>query len=247
MVDFDVLDDHPAALRDEVTRLFFDHHLILIRGQVLSIQQQMDFVRWFGEIRVPSREIHPHLVGTDLSYTYISNAREDGTGGGNAELVPHQDYSFADPVGGIALYALEVPASGGETGFIDTRRALERLHPHQRQRIQDLEAVHFERFARGETPNRVRHPVVLRHPVTGRQSLFVDPLFTESLVGLAPEVGTSLLRELWAALEDPALAHWHRWEIGDLIVWDNLVLMHARNVFDADERRTLRRCQFDFA
>ena len=232
------------ADRAQLVAAFFDEHLVLVRDQAeLSIDNQLAFASWFGTIRTPSREIHPHLQDTDLRYTYLSNVRADGTGGANTELVPHQDYSFAEPVGAICLYALEVSATGGETGFIDAAAAYTRLTPALRARIGDIDAVHVERFARGPVPSRVRHPVVLHHPVTGIPILFVNPLFTESIAATGDE---ALLGELQASFDAPAIQYWHRWRPGDLLIWDNLVLQHARHEFPASEHRTIRRCQVDF-
>lgn len=230
--------------RECVVDAFFARHLVLVRDQQqVSIDEQLAFASWFGTIRTPSREIHPHLRDTDLRYTYLSNTREDGTGGANAELTPHQDYSFADPVGAICLYAIEVSTTGGETGFIDAAAAYNRLPVALRERTSDLSAVHFERFARGPLPSRARHPVVLHHPVTDIPILFVNPLFTESI----PDAGDdSLLVELQASFAAPEIQYWHRWQPGDLLIWDNLVLQHARKEFPATDRRTLRRCQIDF-
>ena len=244
VVGLDVRAGSSDTDRARVVDAFFARHLVLVRDQQqVSIDEQLAFASWFGTIRTPSREIHPHLRDTDLRYTYLSNTREDGTGGANAELIPHQDYSFADPVGAICLYAIEVSTTGGETGFIDAAEAYTRLPAAQRERIGDLFAVHVERFARGPVPSRVRHPVVLHHPVTGIPILFVNPLFTESI----PEAGDdSLLVELQAAFAASAIQYWHRWRPGDLLIWDNLVLQHARHEFPATDRRTIRRCQVDF-
>jgi alpha-ketoglutarate-dependent taurine dioxygenase len=244
VVGLDIRAGASVSDRQRVVDAFFARHLVLVRDQErLSIDDQLVFATWFGTIRTPSREIHPHLTGTDLRYTYLSNTREDGTGGGNAELTPHQDYSFADPVGAICLYAIEVSATGGETGFIDAAEAYTRLPAPLRERIADAFAVHVERFARGPVANRVHHPVVLHHPVTGIPILFVNPLFTESIP--APG-GDALLVELQGSFASPAIQYWHRWRPGDLLIWDNLVLQHARNEFPATDRRTLRRCQVDF-
>jgi taurine dioxygenase len=137
-----------------------------------------------------------------------------------------------------------VSTTGGETGFFDAAGAYTRLPTDLRERIGGLSALHFERFARGPVPSRARHPVVLPHPVTGIPILFVNPLFTESI----PEAEDgSLLVELQASFAAPAIQYWHRWRAGDLLIWDNLVLQHARHEFPATDHRTLRRCQVDFS
>jgi alpha-ketoglutarate-dependent taurine dioxygenase len=244
VVGLDVRAGVSAADREHVVEAFFARHLGLVRDQVdVSVDEQLAFAAWFGTIRTPSRDIHPHLRDTDLRYTYLSNTRGDGTGGANAELVPHQDYSFADPVGAICLYAIEVSATGGETGYVDAATAYTRLPVMLRDRVAGMDAVHVERFPRGPVPNRVRHPVVLHHPVSGIPILFVDPLFTESI----PDAGDdSILAELQASFAAPDIQYWHCWRPGDLLIWDNLVLQHARHEFPATDRRTIRRCQVDF-
>jgi alpha-ketoglutarate-dependent taurine dioxygenase len=127
VMDLDLRAGPSDADRQRVVEAFFDRHLVLVRDQQhLSIDEQLAFASWFGTIRTPSREIHPHLRDTDVRYTYLSNTREDGTGGANHELTPHQDYSFADPVGAICLYAIETSTTGGETGV---HRRREGVHP----------------------------------------------------------------------------------------------------------------------
>jgi alpha-ketoglutarate-dependent taurine dioxygenase len=242
VLGLDVRDVVPGAVRAEIVDAFFAHHLVLVRDQELDVDQQLAFAAWFGEVRVPSREIHPHLSGTDLRYTYLSNVREDGTGGANAELVPHQDYSFAEPVGAICLFAIEVSATGGETGFIDGATAYRRLPDALRERARSADAIHVERFPRGPSPSRARHPVVLTHPVSATPVVFANPLFTAAIDG--PD--DTLLPELQAFFDAPDLQYWHTWRPGHLLIWDNLVLQHARHEFPASQRRTLRRCQVDF-
>jgi taurine dioxygenase len=245
VVGLDLTAAVPAAVRDRVVEAFFAHHLVLVRGQQLSVDDQLAFAGWFGEIRVPSREIHPHLAGTDLRYTFLSKTRPDGTGGANAELVPHQDYSFAQPVGAICLYAIAVTRTGGETGFINAAAAYRKLPRPLRLRADAATAMHVERFARVPTPSRVRHPVVLHHPVSAVPILFVNPLFTAAIVDAPAD--DDLLGELQSYFADNAIQYWHRWRPGDVVIWDNLVLQHARHEFPASESRTIRRCQVDFA
>lgn len=231
---------------DVLRRAWRDHHFILLRDQALDVEQQLAFASYFGVIRTPSREIHQHLTGTDTRFTYLSNTRPDGTGGGNAELFPHQDYSFADPVGGICLHAIELPSAGGDTGFTNCQLALEELPASLRCRIEGRSAQHFERFARLDPPSRAVHPIVYTHPETGRELLFVNPVFTEFVVGLDPGESESLLSDLYDWLARPEFTYWHRWRVGDLLLFDNTVLQHARTSWPNDEARTLRRCQLDF-
>lgn len=246
IIGLDARTEPSPAIRDELRDAWRIHHFVLLRDQSLDAAEQLAFASLFGVVRTPSRDVHQHLAGTGDRFTYLSNVRSDGTGGGNSELLPHQDYSFADPVGGICLHALDVPSAGGETGFTNCHLALDRLPPPLRARIEHASAQHFERFSRLDPPSRAVHPVVFRHPETGRPLLFVNRLFTEHLVGFEPTESEAVLNELYEALTDPALTYWHRWRAGDLLLFDNVVLQHARTAFDDREARTLRRCQIDF-
>jgi taurine dioxygenase len=231
---------------ETLRRAWRRHRLLLVRSQDLDVEQQLAFAGIFGVVRTPSRDIHLHLAGTDARYTYLSNVRPDGTGAGNSELLPHQDYSFADPVGGICLHALELPSLGGETGFFDCVAALARVPSELRARIDGLEARHFERFSRLDPPSRATHPIVLTHPETGEPLLFVNEVFTEAVVGLPADESDALLTQLYAIFAQPEIQYWHRWQLGDLLLFDNVVLQHARTSFDAGQARTLRRTQIDF-
>ena len=101
------------------------------------------------------------------------------------------------------------------------------------------------RFRLADVPDGLTavHPVVLSHPATGRPILFVNELMTDSIVELGADESESLLRELFASFDDPAITYHHRWQADDLIVWDNLALQHGRTEIPAGQRRSLRRIQ----
>jgi taurine dioxygenase len=84
-------------------------------------------------------------------------------------------------------------------------------------------------------------PVVWPHPQSGAPILFVSRLIAESIIGLSREDSETLLEELFAYIEDPSYAYVHKWCDGDVLVWDNRQLQHARRRFDPAEPRTLRR------
>jgi alpha-ketoglutarate-dependent taurine dioxygenase len=162
----------------------------------------------------------------------------------------HQDFTWTVPLRAISLHAIEVPAEGGDTIFYNAELALSLLDEHLRERALELRAVHFDRYAAARSqhsaePLEAEHPVVLTHPATGARVLFVDEQTTKQLVGVSELEGTSLLEALLATFDRPELQYIHRWQRGDLVVWDNLSLQHARTAFAADQPRTLRRVQID--
>jgi taurine dioxygenase len=147
-----------------------------------------------------------------------------------------------------------VPDTGGQTIFVNSVRAYERLPDALKQRIATLHARHvydprndygMRRFRLADVPDGLTavHPVVLTHPTTRRPLLFVNELMTDSIVELDPDQSEELLHELFAAFDDPAIVYHHRWQVGDLVVWDNLALQHGRTEIPVGARRSLRRIQ----
>src|SRR5205814_44641 len=138
-----------------------------------------------------------------------------------------QDFTWTVPLRGLCLYAIEVPAEGGDTTFYNAVRALRHLDIYTRRRVDRLRAVHFDRFAAGRehkpaAPLEAEHPVVLRHPVTGRPILFVNEQTTKCLRDDDGDCSAELLERLLAVFDADDLQYTHHWEVGDLIVWDNL-------------------------
>ena len=86
------------------------------------------------------------------------------------------------------------------------------------------------------------HPVFRAHPETGKKAIYVNRLITDFIVGMETSESRALLEELYAYVEDPRFLYQHKWRVGDLIIWDNRCLLHARNTYDSvGERRKLRR------
>jgi taurine dioxygenase len=140
----------------------------------------------------------------------------------------------------------------GATGtvFADAVAALAALPDGLRRRIDGLEACHLwpttlsDRQRRSEVgpdwPGSV-HPIVLHHPRTGVEVLFVNEHQTDAVVGLPADEGEALLQVLFGVLYRPANVFEHRWAAGDLLVWDNIALQHARHDLTGAGTRTLRR------
>jgi taurine dioxygenase len=153
---------------------------------------------------------------------------------------------------GLCLYAMEVPESGTTTRFANASRAWQRLPESLRERIRGLTARHAfdlttqrgdERYRFVDLPEReprAVHPVAYPHPRTGTPVLYVSEMQTVRLLELDEAASDALLEELFAVLYAPDNVYEHRWQPGDLLLWDNLALQHARDPMPA-EPRTLRR------
>jgi taurine dioxygenase len=241
--------DHPAEVRAAVRAAWLEHALVLVRGQDLGTADHQRFVEWFGPISQAGNA--PTAV---TSERYISNTRPEGVAR-EGSLLKHQDFCFYETLlPGLSLYAEEVPQVGGATVFASTQLAYQRLPDDLKQRIASLHARHVydyrndygtQRFRIASSPGAptATHPMVLTHPETGRPLLFVNELMTDSIVELDERDGEALLEELWSYLDDDAVRYEHEWQVGDLIVWDNLSLQHGRRDFPVGQRRSLRRFQ----
>lgn len=231
-----------------IERAWRDHHLLLFRDQKLSAEQQVAFSCRFGPV---SRQGGNMQHSRD--YMHISNAVEGGALP-NGELLFHSDHAFYPTVmKGITLYAVDVPTQGGDTLFANAERAYENLPQRLKHRVSELSARHVYDYARDRGDSRVTidelgekavqavHPVAWPHPETGRKVLFVNEFMTHEIVGLPRDESEGLLRDLLAYIRDPGVIYQHQWRVGDLVIWDNRSLQHARTNFDPAEKRTLRR------
>ena len=96
------------------------------------------------------------------------------------------------------------------------------------------------RYDREKVPHHA-HPVFRKHPETGRTVLYVGELMTEEIVGMPADESEEILARLYATQKRPEFIYAHQWRVGDLVIWDNRCLVHARTDFSRDERRHLRR------
>jgi taurine dioxygenase len=154
------------------------------------------------------------------------------------------------------LYALEVPADGGNTGFLNMYSAYETLPESVKRAVEGKTCIHdSSRNSAGElrqgfqrtldvrqTPGAV-HPLVRRHPVTGRKALFLGRRPGAYIDGLSVEESEKLLDAVWAHATQECFAWYQKWRIGDLVMWDNRCVMHRRDAFDESLRRLMHRTQ----
>lgn len=243
-----------AALRE--------HHILLFHGQRLDDAQYLRFATHFGSIFQPPADV-PVLAsdpygGNTPAIVKVSNDADGVLG--NRELSAHSDHHWTPlPSAGSLLYALEVPRSGGDTTWINTAAAYAALDAATRAEIDGLQLITYNPFLRrlhplpsGQapryrtpdipplTPHEV-HPLVRTHPDSGQRMLYLDAETEVELPGVDPVRGRALIERLRAHLSEPRFAYTHRWQVGDIVYWDNQATLHARTPFDAAERRLLKR------
>ncbi|HET9019819.1 MAG TPA: TauD/TfdA family dioxygenase [Acetobacteraceae bacterium] len=246
-----------AALRAAWT----GHAVLLLRDQSLTDADLIAFSRRFGDLDLaPVQESGRRVVAGHPEIYVVSNVMVDGEPIGSlgaGEAVWHTDMSYlpAPPMASL-LYALEVPASGGDTWFCSMYAALERLPPDLRRRVAGLRVKHDGTYnsggyvRQGVTPTDdpraapgALHPLICRHPESGREMLYLGRRRNAWLEGLELGESEALLDQLWAAVAAPEIAWRHRWRVGDLVLWDNRCTMHRRDAFDPASRRVMHRTQ----
>jgi taurine dioxygenase len=240
---------------------WLDRSVVLVRGQTLSDTELIGFSRRFGDLDVaPVQESGRRFVDGLPELYVVSNVVENGEpigSLGSGEAVWHTDMSYLEvPPKASILYAIEVPPSGGDTSFVDMAGVYAALPEALQRRVSRLRVKHDGTYNSGgyvrqgvvpsddprEAPGAL-HPLVFTHPETGRPALYLGRRRNAYVDGLPLAESEALLDELWAAVDDPQLQWTHRWQAGDLVLWDNRSTMHRRDSFDAGTRRILHRTQ----
>ena len=248
-----------AAIGAALRELLAHHHVLVLHGE-WSEADHIDLIAAFGRVlpQGPRVIVNDRPAGDQPVVTLVSNLTEDGLG--TFELAFHHDLAHvATPLSGLSLYALEVGADQPPTRFANGRLAYEQLTPVIRERLVGLQGLFAANYTTTSdeaasartvrdsldpTWPRTVHPVVVPHPVTGENCVYVNEMMTVEILGLDRGEGDALLDLLFDRLYDPANIYEHHWKVGDLVVWDNLAVQHGRRNVRAGVPRTLRRVVF---
>jgi len=229
--------------------------VLLFRDQDLTYDQQKAFASRFGEIAVRGGDsATAQERALSEAVMLVSNIRENGKPIGtlpDGEMMFHSDTPYMeDPRKATLLYAIEVPAEGGDTLFSNSYKAAETLPEEVKHRLAGRKAMQVYDYGSQFKPDgsydrsvnpHCAQPVFRRHPETGRTSLFVSELMTDEIIGLPEDESRELLQILFAHQRRDEFVYAHKWRPGDLLMWDNRCSVHARTDFPSDQRRLLRR------
>ena len=234
-----------------------EHGVVFFREQTLGPDEQLAAAGRFGAINV-NRFFTPVPEQPKVALVLKEPQHETNIGG-----AWHTDHSYDQaPALGSMLYAKEVPESGGDTMFANMYRACEALSPGLRETLEGLCAVHSSRHifgpqgyhaSRGDdrygnaeraTQDAV-HPVIIRHPRSGRAALYVNPGFTVRIDGWTEYESRPLLDYLFRVAARPEHTCRFQWRPGSVAFWDNRATWHyALNDYPG-ERRLMHRVTID--
>jgi len=248
------LTEASSAAMQQVRAALAQHAVLFFRDQRFTPGQQLDVTRLFGPIlRVPyiqHMDAYPDIIAVQKE----ADERRISNFGGTW----HSDFSFLDePPSYTLLYALELPALGGDTLWASQYAAYEALSDGMQRLLDPLWAVQtaWPHGTKGPGPGtavsrsvgmvrndpsadrEVLQPVVRVHPVTGRKALFVNPVYTQRFEGMGEDESRPLLNYLFGHATRAEFTCRLRWAPGTLAVWDNRCLLHlAINDYDGSRR-----------
>lgn len=242
--------DHFDAIRDA----FIKYSVITLRSQTIGPDDHLAFARRFGSINVnrffAASDTHPEIALV---------VKEPDQSSAIGEMW-HTDHSYdIEPALGSILHGIELPPFGGDTVFVSMAAAYDALSDGFKDILKGLNAWHSSRHVFGEvsktdetaTTGRVGnteaatqdalHPVVIRHPLSGRAGLYVNPQFTTHIDGLSEVESRAILGAIYEHCQRPEFHARLRWQKGDVTFWDNRATWHKAINDYAGHRRLMHR------
>ena len=233
-------------------RAWLDGIVLVVRGQTLTIEEFLAYSRRFGRLKPHRVKRTRHSEFPELTVMGVGTRKADGQvdktiydrGGGW-----HTDSPWDSEIcKATQLYGIAIPSYGGDTLFASMYEAYEALPEDLRKRIAGLKAEHVYggRGRRGndlldpEDRNRppAVHPIVRVHEETGRTSLYANPYHIVRIQGLSDADSEALIAELTGHMVETQAQYRHKWQVGDIVIWDNRCALHsATGGYPIEEKR----------
>ncbi len=246
---------------DAIHDAWMRHLVLVFPEQHITDEEHVAFTRHFGEPEIFHQDIIKSRRVPEIFR--VSNVDDDGI------LMPpdhptvkqvslaqfwHTDSSYrAIPCMGALLHGVETSQTGGETQFTNMYAVYEALPDSLKRQVEGRRARHdfgyLHKLAnlRPLTPEEearmppVWHPMVRKHPVTGRTSLYISPIYNDEIDGMESEAAKKLVTQLAEIAAEPRFVYRHRWTRDDVVMWDNRCTMHQVTPHDPRERRVMHR------
>jgi alpha-ketoglutarate-dependent 2,4-dichlorophenoxyacetate dioxygenase len=237
---------------------FEEHSVVVFRGQQVTDELQLAFSRRFG----PPEVTKVGSLGTGTHFVTLSTIGADG------KVVPadhrlalrnkanqlwHTDSSFKSvPALASVLSARIIPARGGETEFVSTRLAFERLDPALRHKVEHGYAWHDYAHSRSQIAPDLASPeeraalppqcwrLAWKNAANGRSAIYLAS-HVYAIEGMEQAAGQALIETLMEAATAPGTSYLHNWRSGDVVMWDNRATMHRGRPWPAHEARLMVR------
>ena len=232
----DLTSAHDDEVYAEIRQALWDYQVLFFRDQPLTPESHYKLATGMGELE--THEIFSHVEG----YPELSVIENDKDRPPNIN-VWHTDVTFREkPSLASILHGVTVPDCGGDTLWLSQQAAYEGLTDRMKEIVVDLEAEHSGMKAyggsnllkklgkeRAEAFNALEptvHPVVVKHPFTGKPGLFVNPTFTTRLLGFSGHESRQLLEALYEHMHKPEYQVRFQWQKDSVAIWDNVATQH---------------------
>ena len=236
---------------EEIKQALWDHQVLFFRDQPLTPDSHVALAAAFGDLE--THEVFDHVDG----YPCLSIIENDENRPPNINFW-HTDVTFREaPTLASILHGIDVPESGGDTLWLSQQAAFEGLSDNMKEILLPLQAEHDgmrayrnSRLLREAGEERAKalaamqpsvHPVVVRHPFTGRPGLFVNPTFTTRLIGFSRSESAALLQMLFDHMQKPEYQVRFKWQANSIAMWDNVATQHYAVADYFPQRRSMRR------
>ncbi len=243
----------------KLNRLWALYAVLVFRRQPLSPPQFMAAAEIFGTLWEQSLK---QFTLPDYPLVGFNSTRDLPLKNGRLQVRGenyHTDHSnYPAPPKATSLVAVRLPTHGGDTQFVDVRWAYDELPQATKARILGLRSPHGYESSNSPrefaklTPEQLakvpvtKQPLVIRHPVNGRSALYMNTGRMEGVDGMDRDAGFALIDELYAHATRPRYEYRHRWQVGDMVIWDNRSVMHQANAdYDPVEERYLYRVMLE--
>ena len=240
--------------REAVNRAFAQFHVLVVRDQKYGPEDFLTAVQVWGQLQ-PHDKKELHVPGYPQMYFVSNEQTVPGKRYISGETF-HTDHSnHPAPPKATILYPVSLPSHGGDTQYVNMHLAYDELPEATKRRIDPLKAVHV--YLSKYSPRELKplneeslkalpppgiHPLVRVHPENGRKALFLNPVRIESIIGMPDDEALDLVTELMTHATQKQYEYRHRWQYGDMVLWDNRSVMHKANPdYDMNERRYLYR------
>lgn len=224
----------------QIYQAWLDYNVIAVRGQNLSIDEFLAYSRRFGRLQTHYKTTANHTGHPELTVMGVDKFRPDGTL--NRDVYArggigfHTDGAYdAEPFKATQLYALAIPSRGGDTYFASLYAAYDALPSSLRQRLTGVRATYLVGHHRNDpippTDDELRaksvlHPILSRHPESGRNVLYFDATKVMCIEGVDKAESDALIEELARYVVQPGAQYTHKWVKGDVVIWDNRCSLH---------------------
>jgi alpha-ketoglutarate-dependent taurine dioxygenase len=243
-VDVKALTDEQFA---KIYGAWLDHNVLVVTGQDLTIPEFVKYSERFGTIVPHPSKSTRHPNHPEITLLGVNKFRPDGSLNmdiyGRGAEGWHTDGAYdAVPFKATQLYALAIPDRGGDTFFANGYAAYDAMPQRLKERLDGVNGAFGGNPAllnpedRGKPP--VEHPIIRVHPETGRKSLYFDPRKIRFIVGAEPQESADLIAELETYMIQPDAEYRHKWNKGDVVIWDNRCSYHkAAGDYPPDQDR----------